>query len=88
VLLKKRQFERWKKEKKSLLIIDEKNWRDRNSDRDQINADEKKRFENLEKKHFENLDEDLDDDLENDLESANFMNTKFVNLHVIFSFSI
>jgi hypothetical protein len=53
-----------------------------------MNADEKKRFENLEKKRLENLDEDLDDDLENDLESANFMNTKFVNLHVIFSFSI
>ncbi len=37
-----------------------------------------------EKKRFENLDEDFDDDLENDLENANFMNTKFVNLHVFF----
>ncbi len=37
-----------------------------------------------EKKRFENLDEDLDDDLKSDFESANFMNTKFVNLHVIF----
>jgi hypothetical protein len=41
-----------------------------------------------EKKRFENLDEDFNDDLENDLENANFMNIKFVNLHVIFSFSI
>jgi hypothetical protein len=53
-----------------------------------MSADERKRFENLEKERFENLDEDFDDDLENDFESANFMNTKFVNLHVIFSFSI
>jgi hypothetical protein len=53
-----------------------------------MNVDEKKRFENLEKKRFENLDENLDDDLENDFENANSMNTKFVNLHVIFSFSI
>jgi hypothetical protein len=53
-----------------------------------MNVDEKKRFENLEKKRFENLDEDLDDDLKNDFENASFMNTKFVNLHVIFSFSI
>ncbi len=41
-----------------------------------------------EKKRFENLDEDFDDDLKNDFENANFMNTKFVNLHVIFLFSI
>ncbi len=80
MLLKKRQFERWKKKRKSLLMIDEKNWKNKNRDRNQVSVDEKKRFENL--------DEDLDDDLENDLESANFMNTKFVNLHVIFSFSI
>jgi hypothetical protein len=53
-----------------------------------VSADEKKRLENLEKKRLENLDENLDDDLESDLESANFMSTKFVNLHVIFSFSI
>jgi hypothetical protein len=53
-----------------------------------MSVDERKRFENLEKKRFENLDEDLNDDLENDFENANFMNTKFVNLHVIFSFSI
>jgi hypothetical protein len=53
-----------------------------------MNADEKKRFENLEKKRLENLDEDLDDDLKNDFENVNFMNTKFVNLNVIFSFSI
>jgi hypothetical protein len=53
-----------------------------------MNADEKKRLESLEKRRFENLDEDLDDDLKSDLENANFMNTKFVNLHVIFSFSI
>jgi hypothetical protein len=51
-----------------------------------MNADETKRFENFEKKRFKNLDEDFDDDLENDLENANFMNTKFVNLHVIFFF--
>ncbi len=61
-------------------MIDEKNWKNKNRDRDQVNADEKKRFENF--------NEDLDDDLENDFESTNFMNTKFVNLHVIFSFSI
>jgi hypothetical protein len=53
-----------------------------------MSVDEKKRFENLEKKRFKNLDEDLDDDLENDLENANFMNTKFVNLHVIFFFDL
>jgi hypothetical protein len=53
-----------------------------------MNVDEKKRFENLEKKRFESLDEDLDDDFKNDLENASFMNTKLVNLHVIFSFSI
>ncbi len=41
-----------------------------------------------EKKRFKNLDESLNDDFKNDLENANFMNTKFVNLHVIFSFSI
>ncbi len=49
---------------------------------------EKKRFEDLEKRRLENLDEDLDDDLENDLESADSTSTKFVSLHVIFSFSI
>jgi hypothetical protein len=41
-----------------------------------------------EKERFENLDENLDDDLESDLENTSFMNAKFVNLHVIFSFSI
>jgi hypothetical protein len=41
-----------------------------------------------EKERFENLDEDFDDDFENDSKNASFMNTKFVNLHVIFSFSI
>jgi hypothetical protein len=41
-----------------------------------------------ERKRFENLDENLDDDFENDLENANFMNTKFLNLYVIFFFSI
>ncbi len=41
-----------------------------------------------EKKRFENLDEDLDDDLKNDFKNANFMNTKFVNLHVIFFFDL
>jgi hypothetical protein len=40
------------------------------------------------KKRFKNLDENLDDDFESDFKNANFMNTKFVNLHVIFSFSI
>ncbi len=69
-------------------MINEKNWKNKNCDRDQMSADEKKRLENFEKERFENLDEDLDDDLENDLKNANFMNTKFVNLHVIFSFSI
>jgi hypothetical protein len=53
-----------------------------------MNVDEKERLENLERKRFESLDEDLDDDLENDFENANFINTKLVNLHVIFSFSI
>jgi hypothetical protein len=57
-----------------------------------MNADEKERFENLEKKRFKNLDknldENLDDNLESDFENASFMNTKLVNLHVIFSFSI
>jgi hypothetical protein len=61
-------------------MIDEKNWKNRNRDRDQMSVDEKKRFENL--------DENFDDDFESDFENANFMNTKFVNLHVIFSFSI
>ncbi len=41
-----------------------------------------------EKKRLENLDENLDDDLKNDFKNANFMSKKFVNLHVIFSFSI
>ncbi len=41
-----------------------------------------------EKKRLENLDEDLDDDRENDFENASFMNTKFVNLHVIFFFDL
>jgi ribosomal protein S13 len=53
-----------------------------------MSVDEKKRFESLKRKRFENLDEDLDDDLENDLENASSMNIKFVNLHVIFLFSI
>jgi hypothetical protein len=53
-----------------------------------MSADEKRRFENFEKERFENLDEDFDDDFENDFKNANSMNTKFVNLHVIFSFSI
>jgi glucan phosphoethanolaminetransferase (alkaline phosphatase superfamily) len=69
-------------------MIDEKNWKNKNCDRDQMSVDEKKRFENLERKRFENLDENLDDDFENNLENANSMNTKFVNLHVIFFFSI
>jgi hypothetical protein len=37
-----------------------------------------------EKKSFKNLDEDFNDDFENDFENANFINTKFVNLHIIF----
>jgi hypothetical protein len=53
-----------------------------------MSADEKKRLESLEKERLESLDEDLDDDLENDFENANFISTKFVNLHVIFFFSI
>ncbi len=53
-----------------------------------MSADERRRLENLEKERFESLDEDLDDDLENDLENASSMSTKFVSLHVIFSFSI
>jgi hypothetical protein len=53
-----------------------------------MSADEKRRFENLEKRRFESLDESFDDDLKNDFKNANSMNTKFVNLHVIFSFSI
>ncbi len=59
-------------------MIDERNWKNKNRDQDQINVDEKRRFENF--------NENLDDDLENDLENTNFMNTKFVNLHVIFLF--
>ncbi len=73
-------------------MIDKKSWKNKNRDRDQMNADEKERFENLEKKRFKNLDknldENLDDNLESDFENASFMNTKLVNLHVIFSFSI
>ncbi len=69
-------------------MIDEKSWKNKNRDRDQMSADEKKRFENFEKERFESLDEDLDNDLENDFKNMNFMNIKFVNLHVIFSFSI
>ncbi len=61
-------------------MIDEKNWKNKNRDRNQMNVDKKKLFENL--------DESLDDDLKSDFENANFMNIKFVNLHVIFSFSI
>ncbi len=53
-----------------------------------MNADERERFENFQRKRLESLDESLDDDLESDFESANFMSTKFVNLHVIFFFSI
>jgi hypothetical protein len=53
-----------------------------------MSADERERFESLEKRRLENLDESLDDDLESDFENASFMNTKLVNLHVIFSFSI
>jgi hypothetical protein len=41
-----------------------------------------------EKKCFKNLDKNLDDDFKNNHKNANFINTKFVNLHVIFSFSI
>jgi hypothetical protein len=51
-----------------------------------VSVDEKERLENLEKERFENLDESFDDDFKNDFENANFMNTKFVNLHVIFFF--
>ncbi len=76
MLLKKRQFERWKKKKESLLMIDEKSWKNKNRDRSQMSVDEKRRLENL--------DENLDDDFESDFENASFMNTKFVNLHVIF----
>jgi hypothetical protein len=57
-------------------MIDKRNWKDTNCDRNQINVNEK---ENL-----ENLDENLDEDLEN----ANLMNTKLVNLHVIFFFDL
>jgi hypothetical protein len=41
-----------------------------------------------EKKRFKNLDEDFNEDFKNDLKNANFMNIKFVSLHVIFSISI
>ncbi len=61
-------------------MIDKKSWENKNRDRNQMSVDEKERFENL--------DEDFDDDFENDSKNASFMNTKFVNLHVIFSFSI
>jgi archaellum component FlaC len=61
-------------------MIDEKSWENKNRDRSQMSVDEKKRFENL--------DEDFDDDFENNFKNASFMNTKFVNLHVIFFFSI
>ncbi len=88
MLLKKRQLERWKKKKKSLLMINEKSWKNKNCDRDQMSVDEKERFENLEKKRFKNASENLDNDFENDLENANFVNIKLVNLHVIFFFSI
>jgi hypothetical protein len=60
------------KKRKSLLMINEKSWKNRNCDRNQMNVNEKK--------HFENLDEDFN----NDFENASFMNTIFVNLHVIF----
>jgi hypothetical protein len=53
-----------------------------------MNVDKRKRFKSLEKKRFENLNEDFDNDFENDFKNASFMNTKFVNLHIIFSFSI
>ncbi len=61
-----------------------------------MSADEKRRLEDLEKgrlgdlekRRLESLDEDLDDDLEDDLENAGSTSTKFVSLHVIFSFSI
>ncbi len=53
-----------------------------------MSADERRRLESLERKRLEDLDEDLDDDLESDFENASSMSTKFVNLHVIFSFSI
>ncbi len=68
-------------------MIDKRSWKNKNRDRNQMNADEKKRFKNLERKRFESLDENLDDDFKNDFENANFMNTKLVSLHVIF-FSI
>jgi hypothetical protein len=61
-------------------MINEKNWKNKNHNRNQTNVDEKKRFENF--------NENLDDDLKNDLEDTNFMNTKFLNLHIILSFSI
>ncbi len=69
-------------------MIDERSWKNKNRDRDQVSVDEKRRLENLERERFEDLDEDFNDDLESDLKSANSMNTKLVNLHVIFSFSI
>jgi uncharacterized SAM-dependent methyltransferase len=53
-----------------------------------MNVDKRKCFENFEKNRFKSLNEDFDDDFESDFENANFMNTKFINLHVIFSFSI
>jgi hypothetical protein len=53
-----------------------------------VNADEKRRLESLERERLENLDEGLDDDLESGLENASSTSTKFVSLHVIFSFSI
>jgi predicted transglutaminase-like cysteine proteinase len=59
-------------------LNDENSCENKNNDRNQENVDEKN-FENLEK-----LDESLNEDLKN----ANSMNTKFVSLHVIFSFLI
>jgi short-subunit dehydrogenase involved in D-alanine esterification of teichoic acids len=76
MLLKKRQLERRKKEKESLLMIDKKSWRNKNCDQDQMSVDEKENFKNL------------DENLDKNLESVNSMNTKFVNLHVIFFFLI
>jgi hypothetical protein len=61
-------------------MIDEKSWKNKNRDRNQMSVDENERFENL--------DENFDDDFKSDFKNTNFMNTKFVNLHVIFSFSI
>jgi hypothetical protein len=53
-----------------------------------VSADERRRLEDLEEERLEDLGEGLDDDLENGLENAGSTSTKFVNLHVIFSFSI